>query len=262
MKARILLLAAGIASLTSCSSLYKTGQTPDDVYYSPARPVAEYVQNNKDDQYDGYQSYQQYQDSYRNDRFLRLSMSMGSPYYMSVYNDYGGFDWRSNAYAYYGNSPWNNYWAWNNFYNPYAYSYCSVPIGYGYGYGYGYGGYGGAYGGYNKISFSAPVSKPVAFSGASYSRPSGTRYISGSNGSYYNNNRGTQSTQRYNNSNSGTQYNNYSNNSTNSSSSNQSNNNNNTSTPTRSYTPAPSSSSSGSSGGGGGGGGVSRPTRQ
>jgi len=170
MKARILLLAAGIATLTSCTSLYKTGQTPDDVYYSPARPVAEYVQNNKDDQYDGYQSYQQYQDGYRDDRFLRLSMSMGSPYYMSVYNDYSGFDWRSNAYAYYGNSPWNNYWAWNNFYNPYAYSYCSVPI------GYGYGGYGGAYGGYDKISFRSPVSRPVAWTRCSRrSRTSTTR---------------------------------------------------------------------------------------
>lgn len=244
MKARILLLAAGIATLTSCSSLYKTGQTPDDVYYSPARPVATYVQNERDDRYDGYQSYQQYQDSYRNDRFLRLSMSMGNPYYMSVYNDYGGFDWRSNVYASYWNSPWNNYWAWNNFYNPYAYSYCTVPIGYGYGYG-------GGYGGYNKISFSEPKSKPVAFSGRSYSsRPSGTRYVSGSNGAYYNS--GTP--QRYNNSNSG-----YS--QSNNNSSNNSSYHNNTSTPTRSYTPSSSGSSSSGSSGGGGGGGISRPTR-
>src|SRR5882757_5253076 len=129
MKARILLLAAGIATLTSCSSLYKTGQTPDDVYYSPARPVAaadEYVQNDKND---SYQSYEEYQDSYRNDRFLRLSI--GNPYYLSAYNDYGGFDWRYNSYAYYGNTPWNNYWSWNNFYNPYAYSYCMLPGGFG-----------------------------------------------------------------------------------------------------------------------------------
>jgi len=242
MKARILLLAAGIATLTSCSSLYKTGQTPDDVYYSPARPVAEYVQNERNDRYDGYQSYQEYQDNYRNDRFLRLSM--GNPYYMSVYSDYGGFDWRANAYASYWNSPWNNYWAWNNFYNPYAYSYCSVPIGYG----------GGYYSGYSKISFNGPISKPVAFSGRSYSnRSTNTRYVSGPNGAYYN--QGSQ--QRYNNSNNSNSGNSLYNN--NSSNSNSGNHNNTPSTPSRSYTP--SSSSSSSSSGGGGGGGISRPTR-
>lgn len=245
MKARILLLAAGIASLTSCSSLYKTGQTPDDVYYSPARPAAEYVQNDRNDRYDGYQSYQEYQDSYRDDRFLRLSVSMGNPYYTSVYDDYSWFDWRSNAYAFYGNSPWNNYWAWNNYYNPYAY------CGYGYGYGGLYGG--GVYGGYDKISFSQPVSKPVSFSTRGYgSRPNNTRYVSGSNGAYYN--QGSQP--RYNNSNSNSGYTQYNNNSSNSSNSNSSYHNSAPSTPTRSYTPAPSSGGSS-----GGGGGVSRPTR-
>jgi len=239
MKARILLLAAGIASLlTSCSSLYKTGQTPDDVYYSPARPVVqeEYVQNDRNDRYNGYQSYEQYQDSYRNDRFLRLSM--GNPYYTSVYDDYGWFDWRSNVYAGYWNSPWNNYWAWNNFYNPYAY--CMSP-------------YYGAYT-YGKISFTEPKSKPIAFSRSSYSNRPTARYAPGSNGVYYN----QGSAPRYNNSNSG--YTQYNNNSSNSNSGGFHNSPAASSTPSRSYTPSSSSSSS-SSGGGGGGGGISRPTR-
>jgi len=37
MKINFLLLTIITAAITSCSSSYKTGQTPDDVYYSPAR---------------------------------------------------------------------------------------------------------------------------------------------------------------------------------------------------------------------------------
>jgi hypothetical protein len=41
MKYRILLIALSAAAFSSCSSVYKSGQTPDDVYYSPARPIEE-----------------------------------------------------------------------------------------------------------------------------------------------------------------------------------------------------------------------------
>ena len=45
MNSKILLLALFVAALSSCTTAYKTGQTPDDVYYSPARPQGEeYVQ--------------------------------------------------------------------------------------------------------------------------------------------------------------------------------------------------------------------------
>lgn len=37
MKINFLLIAFTLAILSSCSTAYKTGQTPDDVYYSPAR---------------------------------------------------------------------------------------------------------------------------------------------------------------------------------------------------------------------------------
>ncbi|MBA3674700.1 MAG: hypothetical protein H0W75_07045 [Chitinophagaceae bacterium] len=37
MKTNFLLFAIIIATISSCSTSYKTGQTPDDVYYSPAR---------------------------------------------------------------------------------------------------------------------------------------------------------------------------------------------------------------------------------
>ncbi len=43
MNTRILLLAISAAALSSCSTMYKSGQTPDDVYYSPGQErVASY----------------------------------------------------------------------------------------------------------------------------------------------------------------------------------------------------------------------------
>ena len=272
MNTRILLLVLSVAALSSCSSVYKSGQTPDDVYYSPARVQAarstedSYVDTRQHKDGTNYQSYEQYQDNYRDDRFLR--MSVGNPYYMNSYNAYSGFDWRYNSFYdgfnYGFSSPWNNYFAWNNFYNPYAspFSYCGglgLGIGY-YGGGYGYGGGGYYAGGTVKYTnYAAPISRPVVFNVNSYSnnRPAARTY---SPSNYYNNG------QRYNNGNSTNNnrsyYNNGNNNarSTYTPSNNSSNNNN--YTPSRSYTPSSSgSSSSGSSGGGGGGGGVSRPGR-
>lgn len=255
MNTRILLLALSVAALSSCSSVYKSGQTPDDVYFSPARPQAdEYVDVKKERDEDRYQSYEEYQDNMRNDRFLR--MSVANPYYLNAYNSYDGFDWRYNSYNMYGynsysyNSPWNSYYAWNSFYNPYCYS----PYAF-----YGGGHYGNVG---SKLSFSTPVSRPVAFNINSYSnnngRPSRTL-----NGNYYNN-----GNMRYNNSNgNNNRYNNYSNsNYTNSTNHNNSNSSytpssNNNSTPSRSYTPSSSGSSSSGSTGSGGGGSVSRPGR-
>ena len=43
MKTSILLLALIVVALSSCTTAYKTGQTPDDVYYSPVRPQDENV---------------------------------------------------------------------------------------------------------------------------------------------------------------------------------------------------------------------------
>jgi hypothetical protein len=41
MQSKILLLALTVAAFSSCSTAYKTGQTPDDVYYSPVKVVEE-----------------------------------------------------------------------------------------------------------------------------------------------------------------------------------------------------------------------------
>ena len=70
MKLSILLLALTAAAFSSCTTAYKTTQTPDDVYFSPTRPEAdEYVQVEKRDD----RSYRGSEDYYE-DRFLRMRM--------------------------------------------------------------------------------------------------------------------------------------------------------------------------------------------
>lgn len=46
MNSKTLLLVLSVAAFSSCSTAYKSGQTPDDVYYSPVRVVEE---NNDDE---------------------------------------------------------------------------------------------------------------------------------------------------------------------------------------------------------------------
>ncbi len=41
MNSKLLLISISIITLASCSTAYKTGQTPDDVYYSPVRYYGE-----------------------------------------------------------------------------------------------------------------------------------------------------------------------------------------------------------------------------
>ena len=48
MKLKILQILFIAAALTSCSTAYKTGQTPDDVYFSPVTPHDDYVRKNTD----------------------------------------------------------------------------------------------------------------------------------------------------------------------------------------------------------------------
>ncbi|MDQ3276708.1 MAG: hypothetical protein M3Q06_00165 [Bacteroidota bacterium] len=132
MKSYLPLLAIA-AFLASCSSAYRSGQTPDDVYFSPERPQDEYVRVEKrndnrrynDDELD------------REDRYLRMKVANrryglldeydlyaynGNNYYR--YNDY----YRYNNYNYYSRNwgMWNNgytYWNYNPYYyNPYHYS--------------------------------------------------------------------------------------------------------------------------------------------
>ena len=47
MNIKILLFALSVAAMSSCSTAYKSGQTPDDVYYSPVRVAEENYQQEK-----------------------------------------------------------------------------------------------------------------------------------------------------------------------------------------------------------------------
>src|SRR6185436_18878754 len=112
MKKTILLLAVSAAILTSCSTSYKTGQTPDDVYFSPTRPQQEdeYGQSEKKDDRNNNESYE--------DRYLRMKVQNRTRW--SELNDWYYYDRYSMSYNYYFGSYHNPYNSWNYYYNPYC----------------------------------------------------------------------------------------------------------------------------------------------
>ncbi len=201
MNIKILLLAISAFTLASCSSTYKNTQTPDDVYYSPAREVVKTetktVQPNRDlmKRYDF------------EEREIR----------MSAYDS----RWRSlnNRYNYgYNLSPYDydyGYQSYNPYYNPYQ-----SNIGY-HGYNNNYYGNSGYY--YNPyystypiyiVTTTSPVNRtPRKVNLSGYGQNNNTQPISGIKTM---NNTGSNSGNGYNNSNSRSrQYNNSNSNSNN-----------------------------------------------
>jgi len=235
MKLTILLLVLSVVFISSCTTAYKTGQTPDDVYYSPAKQQEEYVEAEKKEEYRQYS----YTDDYYDDRYLR--MKVRNRYRWSDLDSWYGYDRYSIGYNYtYGsfNNPFNT---WSYYYNPY----CCCLNNYNYVY----------------INPKTPVSQPVVkrhFSLAGYTN---TGYNnSNNNAAIKTPGRKNTTTSSYNNSNNGlsnkvrTIF----------------SNDNSGSGSSRTYNPSSSSSSgnnnnsssSGSSGNSGGSGGaVKRPTR-
>jgi hypothetical protein len=177
MKPMIYSAAVALLVLSSCSSAYKTAQTPDDVYYSPARErvyanntarntdeYAEetYTDNEGDDNYVTYsdEDEERYDYARRIDRFSRgYNGNYWDGYYFddfygpSIYvNNYWGSGWNRWG-SYWGPSisfglGWGyNPWGWNSWYggwgNPWYGSGWYHP---GY-YSYYPGWYGGGYGG-------------------------------------------------------------------------------------------------------------------
>jgi hypothetical protein len=127
MKTKFLFLAVAVAAFSSCSTIYKSGQTPDDVYYSPARTYNEVQKVDKDevsnDQVNNYNN---------EDRLIRMGITDSrwrnldydysyTPYNYSFYNNpaYYGNYYRSNYYnPYYSHFYYNDYY-YNPYYNPY-----------------------------------------------------------------------------------------------------------------------------------------------
>ncbi len=237
MKRQILLLAITAAALSSCTTAYKTAQTPDDVYFSPARPQDEYVRTEEKEEY-------RYDDDYYDDRYLRMKVHNYSRWnYLDDWYAYDRYSYRYNSY--YG-SYYNPYTSWNYYYNPYCRN-NNVII-------------------YNpkQNNVVANVPKPRNFNLSSYTN---TNY-NNTNGNVRMNSYkpGTTTRPVYNNNNSGRGLSNTVKqifNGSNSNNNNRSDNSN--STPTRTYTPSTPSSSgssgSSSSSSSGSSSGATRPSR-
>lgn len=112
MKTTILLLAFFVAAFSSCTTAYKTGQTPDDVYFSPASPQDEYVQTESNKRRN-YRS-----DEYYDDRYLRMKVS--NRYRWNDFNDWYSYERYGFGYNYLYGSYNNPYNSWNYYYNPYC----------------------------------------------------------------------------------------------------------------------------------------------
>jgi hypothetical protein len=246
MKTSIFLLVLVMAVLSSCTTAYKTGQTPDDVYYSAATPQSDEVKKEKESQYT-------YDDEYYDDRYLR--MKVRNRYQWNDLNDwyyYDRYSYGFNNYygSYYYGSYYNPYSSWNYYYNPYSHGYNNY-----YSYG------------YLPVAVVKPIVRPHNFNLGGYT-----------NNSYNNTNNNNLKSTRTNNTRPV-----YNNSNTNNSNRGDGisktiqtifsgNNNNNSGSSGRTYNPSSSSStsnssssssssSSGSSGSSSGGGGVSRPVR-
>jgi hypothetical protein len=118
MNRHILHLAALILLLSSCTALYKTGQTPDDVYYSPAEGliIPAIADADKDN---------------NTETAVQSPLTIFSP--IDPYpNQYCGYA------PYYGGYIYTNYCSYNQYYGGYVYSPYSYNDPYNYTYGHGY----------------------------------------------------------------------------------------------------------------------------
>ena len=120
MKTKFLFLAVTLAAFSSCTTMYKSGQTPDDVYFSPVRNTEEVAQrdNREESRNEQTNNYNPYNSE---DRMIRMGISNARWRYMTD-------DYSYNPYNNFYNSPYNNNFAYgnnhgyyglnNNYYNP------------------------------------------------------------------------------------------------------------------------------------------------
>lgn len=149
MKTKYLLLAGVVVVLASCSTAYRNGQTPDDVYYSPAPSAESYViRGNKDDRnsyrssdYTEYTRERDIRQGIRNPRYRNsITLSMGYGGYSSFGYDpfyspfsYNSFGYNPFGYTSFGYNPYygkgfydpfgyNPYYSYNPYYPPFGYN--------------------------------------------------------------------------------------------------------------------------------------------
>ncbi|RYY19522.1 MAG: hypothetical protein EOO04_21845 [Chitinophagaceae bacterium] len=164
MKSALVFSSIVVIALSSCSSVYRTAQTPDDIYFSPGREeAASYVQMDRNDNRAG--RYRDDDGEYlsQDDRVLRMRVRNRGMW--SAFDDYG-YGGMGYAGMPYGGIGYNG-------------------LGYG-GYGMGYGGlgYGGlGYGGYGMGYGGLGYGRSFGYSPWSY----GGLGLGLSFGNYYNN---------------------------------------------------------------------------
>ena len=137
MKTKYLLLVGLVVVLASCSSAYRNGQTPDDVYFSPAPASESYVVKNNSRDRDSYRYSNDDRYSYTEERNIRqgiqnpryrnsVSLSLGMGY--GGFNSFGYDPFYYNAYGFnpyssFGYNPYYGHGFNNSFgYNPFGYS--------------------------------------------------------------------------------------------------------------------------------------------
>lgn len=102
MQSKILLFVLSVAAFSSCSTAYKTGQTPDDVYYSPAKVVEQKKYNEPE------------QERYTVKNDYEITMGIRDRRWRDFRNDYE-YDYSPYNYCY---SKYTNH---GYYYNPYYY---------------------------------------------------------------------------------------------------------------------------------------------
>src|SRR5688572_6212353 len=118
----VLSIVTAALLFTSCSTAYRSGQTPDDVYFSPERPKSEEyvrVDDNNDRQYryrgnDDVASRYDDRYDYYDDRYLRMRVRN-----RRMWSDLDFYYSDPYAFNYYPNR-FGNYFGYNSI-NPYSY---------------------------------------------------------------------------------------------------------------------------------------------
>lgn len=107
-----LFLLAIVVLLHSCTTAYRTGQTPDDVYFSPSRPDDEYLVVQRHET----RRYRLASEDYE-DRYLRMRVRDRNRW--DELNDWYTYERSTLGFNSYFTPALNPYVSWNHYYNPY-----------------------------------------------------------------------------------------------------------------------------------------------
>ena len=218
MKSRILLLSAALIGLGSCSTMYKSGQTPDDVYYSPAPQYRTASSDNDEngnysgngnDEYVNVQTDQDRLAYNSEDNYLRMKVRNRTLW--STFDAYSMYDGFYSPYfgGGFGMGYYNPYSYYNSFYHPYSFyspsSYYGNQWGLGLGWGGLYSGWGNFYNPYYSSFYNPYYGSGIYYPGTgkpgTVTRPANSygprtynlsRYGTTSNGEQINGNNGNR----------------------------------------------------------------------